>query len=340
MRYFLPVPYLVVEADREGRWSADIRVVADSSRQFRVQPFVILAKQEAEMRPDNQKFRPDDRRGLALATNGLNPRYEELHPPGRSNFVGEGVKQWSPSPSASRRHRGGLVLSAELGKESYLVGEPLVVALEVRCNWGEAEVRPELDPGFGALRVWYETPRGERRLSRPFMRFCQGEGGLVKISGRNVLRHHPRVFVGARGLTFREPGLYRLWAEFGPSAGGVARGTRSGTVEFEIRRPVKAAELEICGILADSRVARFLAQKGGPLSRGRRQRLRDVTCRHFRHEALGGVRYAMASELYRNGRAAEADTPESLEWSFPMIPIRFLPSPYPPRDHPERVGTY
>lgn len=54
LRYFLSVPYLIIEERPNNQWSARVELVVDRSREFTLQPYAFLAKSTATV-----QFNPD-----------------------------------------------------------------------------------------------------------------------------------------------------------------------------------------------------------------------------------------------------------------------------------------
>lgn len=246
-----------------------------------------------------------DRDATALERAGAGiPPDDKTHLPGLSNFDPSQSTLLRAPPFARRRASRGrdaapgpLKLSVVLAKDRYLLGE--IVTLEVRLSAkrGKSRVPCQIDPGYDAFQIWYETPLGERRLYRPFVRMCPSRSGKSLVTARDPLVNNPRVSVGNRGIVFRWPGHYRIWAELGLPAS--ARPLVSNAVEFDVYGPRRDSERELCAALTRPDTARFLAQKGGVLGSAPRRRLGEAVNNHPRHEATKHMRYALAHQLLR-----------------------------------------
>ena len=78
-------------------------------------------------------------------------------------------------------------------------------------------------------------------------------------------------------------------------------------VTFEVRRPENEHERAMSAALTDPRIARFVANKGGPLDATRIQTLQDLSRDSRRTDsAVSHVRYALAWALHKAGRDEEA----------------------------------
>jgi hypothetical protein len=256
------------------------------------------------LRDTNRRFLPEDRDRLRRASNGLNPHYAYRYLPGGEPFLGvrPQSKRGAGCVGGPLRKSGRLTLEAYVGKSAYLLGEPVVLDLELRARDGVIPVRPELDPGYPTLSISYETPQGERRRYRPFGQFCTRPGARVGVSQRVALKNNPRIFMGSDGFTFPTAGEYRVWAEFETRQAGRRRLVRSNIVAFEIVLPRRRDDVAVAEVLRDPQVARYLAQSGGPLTRGRRRALHGVVRAHFRHEAVAPTRHLFARAAAREGQ--------------------------------------
>ena len=231
--------------------------------------------------------------------------------PGGANFLGtlgaarrisSKVVQNKKQPSARA-----LTLTAHISKGSFLIGEPIVLDLSLEAGKGhKGSVLNRLDPGYDNLKIWIEHPDGERRLYRPPLRYCRQIASETWVALKDPLHHNPRISVGNRGLTFRHPGCYRLWADFTTSLKGGGSVVRSHVVEFEVRPPRQRGEEEISRTFADPGIALFIAQKGGVLSRGKQKALSDVVQKHSKHPSVKFARYALASHFEGKRRFQQA----------------------------------
>jgi len=256
------------------------------------------------LRETNRRFLPEDQDRLRRAANGLNPEYAYRYLPGGEPFLGVRPQSTRGARGIRSRLREStrLTLKACVGKNAYLVGEPVVLDLELRARDGVVLVRPELDPAYAALSIWYETPQGERRRYMPFNQFCTRPGPRLGVSQRLALKNNPRIFIGSDGFTFPTAGEYRVWAEFETRQGERPRLVRSNTVAFEIVLPRRRDDVAVAEVLRDPQVARYLAQNGGPLTLRRRRALNRVVRAHFHHDAVAPTRHLLARAAAREGR--------------------------------------
>ena len=219
--------------------------------------------------------------------------------PGCANYWGEGVVD----PPTLRR-AAHLALRASVTRRKRLVGEPILLDLRLSAKRGRHRVYDRLDPGHAELRIWIETPRGERLLHAPRSRFCATEGRFT-VAPRRGLRNNPRITLGSREGCLSEPGRYHLWAEYRPTP---SSWVESNVVPVEVCLPSTGEENEISGLMTSAAVNRYLVDKGGPLPDDERRLLHDLL-RRSTHPTLSYARYAAAWDALRTGRFEQA-----MEW--------------------------
>lgn len=267
-----------------------------------------------------------DSTAMALAGAGKSPEAHD-HLPGLSNF-GAANAQLVRLPRRKSRVKGQLregtprpklVLEVKIAKGRYLLGEILTLEMHLKTVGSDVKVPCQLDPAYDRLRVWYETPLGERLLYRPFLRMCPSSRNSGTVASDKPLINNPRVSVGNQGVVFRRPGRYRIWAEF--FLPGVEKPFISNVEEFNVYAPRNDQERELCSTLIRPDAARFLALKGGPLSRTSRDKLSELARKHPAHDATKHVRYALASQLlFRANRREQAhDLLKGLRFRLPSL---------------------
>ena len=234
---------------------------------------------------------------------------EQLRSAGRGewNFAPGGMNFGAGTGGATlwrnvRRSRG-VRLEARVAKRRYLPGESVVLDLKMRTV--RSMNADAFDPGYETLRIWIENEIGERRLYRPPMFFCLTGRGEQKGA---TVRSNPRISLGNRGVTFRTPGSYRVWAEFLIETPPHARAVRSNIVEFRVAAPVTRQDEAIVKLLTRSRVAAFIARKGGFLPEEDRSELEAAVSSAGDHPALQHARYALGIDGFCRGMAMEALT--------------------------------
>jgi len=227
--------------------------------------------------------------------------------PGGANFgVGVGgAALWKRRRSISPRRE--VKLTAHVGKAWYLPAESIVLDLKLSARRGVSLLeRNEFDPGYEALRIWMENESGERRLYRSPLLYCLSRRSPVHLKRGSPFRHNPRISVGSRGLNFRSPGHYKVWAEFLLSSSRDIRSVRSNDVEFEVKAPRSHEDEILSGLLSRPRIAAFVAYKGGILSQQEQSDLEAAVRRAGRHPAMQHVRYALGVDRATRGARQDA----------------------------------
>lgn len=256
------------------------------------------------------RFSPQDRDRLTSAARGDNLKLTKMYMPGGANFMDyrSGAPTQPTEQSGNRAAAAALRLEGTLAKDRYLLGEPVVLDLRLATARKTAvPVAPALDPAYhNTLRIWYETPQGERRLYRPHLHYCRSADTCVDVTDGAPLENNPRVNVGSRGLTFLWPGTYTIWADFALTGGSEPVLVSSDRTGFEVVLPRNDDECEISRTLCDPSIALYVAQKGGPLSRRKKSSLARVAGRHPKRDSVKHLRYVLAVEAMRRHRYADA----------------------------------
>lgn len=234
--------------------------------------------------PAMDRFTGDDGVRLRLAAES-----HWNYAPGCRNYWGEGVFD----PPRLRRARD-FRLRATVPRRSRILGEPIALDLRLKVASGRRRAWDRLDPGYPELRIWIETPKGERVLHRPPAYFCAKHMRTTLRQGRS-LRNNPRLTLGGSDPRLAEPGSYRVWAEFRPT---LSSWLESNVVDVRVRLPQTQEEAEISALLVSPGVNRFLVDKGGPLADGTRRELERLL-RASQHPALAYARYAAAWDAHR-----------------------------------------
>ena len=262
-------------------------------------------------------FNQKDKERLKNAGLGLTPN--DL--PGGSNFEDDATLLARRTKSGQHPRSPRLRLNVSLEKREYILGETIVLDVElVPVEKTTVSLPNHLDPGFRALRIWIETPEGERFLHRPFLRFCPAHGLETKFSQSSPLRNNPRITMGSKGLNFRVSGEYQVWAEFRlpNSSGSPPLLSRKETIR--VRRATSAAEAQLAQLLMAPDIAFFLTHGGGPIRDERRKQLQHVIRNHRGHPATSHIRYTLAKHMMRSGqKRAATRLLEGLKFAQPSL---------------------
>jgi hypothetical protein len=249
-------------------------------------------------------FTGHDCYALGCAGRGEAP-YAKRHLPGGDPF--------NPNGPASRAGADGhtdadWAFTASLPAAEYVLGQPVVLELKLRYKGARrVSIPATLDPGFPDMRIWYETPEGERRLYRPCLSYCHGRQYHKTMNRSDTLANNPRIHIGAPGLTFIQPGAYRVTVTYQLRIGRRRCTLQAYAGEIRIRRP-KREELIASALACRPRVAFFLAHKGGILSSFEQRTLKALLQSNPGSVIARHARYALASRTASSSswRKAEA----------------------------------
>lgn len=267
-----------------------------------------------------RSFREPDRAQLKAAGAGQWPEQHEYLPGGapfQVSAASDHSASFRRSPATRSAH---LVVAA--GQGTFLPGEPVVLDVSVTVPPGVVPVAGGLEPGYDGVRVWYRTPLGEIRVFSPIRRYCpiSKHGTWRRRAGR--LKNNMRIHLNRRGFTLIEEGTYQVWVELDVRRKRGQRSTiASRAVAFTVARPHNELERAVGAALADPQIARFVANKGGPLEWTRRQLLEDLSrTPATKARGLNHIRYALARASHRAGRNQEARNHlATLRFSLPSL---------------------
>jgi hypothetical protein len=256
----------------------------------------------------NQRgFLPHNSDDLTMAAEGYEP-YGWNFLPGGAEYLHYSdaplLAERAPDPDghATSSHR----IVVKLAKENYLPGEPIVLDMELTAARGERTVPATFDPGYESTIIWYETPTGERLRYRPIVNYCSFKRQRVPLASGNLLKHNPRISLGSNGLNFVKPGGYRVWVSFRPHRGHKQKVCVSNIEEFEVIPGRNDADAKMSGILLDSSIAFFIANKGGALTSRKKRAIKQIAEAHPNHDAVRHVRYALGAAALKARRVDEA----------------------------------
>jgi len=163
-----------------------------------------------------------------------------------------------------------LELHFESPKRSFLVGEPVVLTVGLHNNGTQpAKVVPLLAPEYRFLTVEVKAPGGDR--FEPFETgvLADGRGARAReLAPGEALHEEVKLFFGADGWTFREPGTWAVRADF--PAGGASAGfdeengrIQSEPFEIQIVAPVTASEKRAKELIWGHQQGIYLVLGGG-----------------------------------------------------------------------------
>lgn len=148
-----------------------------------------------------------------------------------------------------------------IAKSEFALGEPVTVKVVLRNTGGEpVEVSPALSPEEGLLNVEITGP-GERpaRAFVPLSLQESSEEEPIRLTGE--ISRDVKLFFGAEGWTFREPGRYRLLARYRTGEDEAAPQV-SAELELEVTQPDPHVAAAVQDLIDDPDVGRFLLFEG------------------------------------------------------------------------------
>jgi hypothetical protein len=164
-----------------------------------------------------------------------------------------------------------LKLHLETEKRSYLVGEPVVLTVGLH-NEGAQPIRvvPLLGPEYRFLAIEVRGPGADRfEVFHPGV-LADGRGAKARVlAPGEALHEEAKVFFGAEGWTFGEPGTWVLRADFpagGPDDAGFDEGNgriQSPPLEIEIVAARNATERRAKELIWGNQQGAYLLLGGG-----------------------------------------------------------------------------
>lgn len=128
-------------------------------------------------------------------------------------FGGETQPARSPPAPRALRSNPQLRLTLETNRSTYLLGEPLVLDVSL-TNVGDETVHVVrwLDPTYKFLVFQVTRPSGEEERFGPVVSACGRLDPFVKLPPGESVYGHAKVFYGAPGWFFNQPGVYTIQA--------------------------------------------------------------------------------------------------------------------------------
>jgi hypothetical protein len=136
-----------------------------------------------------------------------------------------------------------------------MLGEPVtLIASLVNCS---SEVQPvpyPLRPEFGFLQLWLQPPSGPELLHKP-VPSRDGRRPVPSLAPGERLSEFALVYFGIDGWTIRQPGTYRVRAEYAAEKGKL----QAKPVEFAVLPPETAADRQAAELMLSREAGLFLA---------------------------------------------------------------------------------
>jgi hypothetical protein len=150
---------------------------------------------------------------------------------------------------------GRLRLSLRLGKDTYELGEPILIELLL----GNISDRPvlvhlNLDPSDGMVEFSITDPDGVQRPHVPIIRTRVYLEQHVLEPGGTLPYASVNLTVGALGFPFKKPGAYRIEVRYTNLDGGIT----AAAIQLYVRPPADPDVVRVVNALFDARVGRVL----------------------------------------------------------------------------------
>jgi hypothetical protein len=165
-------------------------------------------------------------------------------------------------PSETEKPR--VTFEIKMGKKEYLPGQPAIAYLKL-TNQGSHTVPiiKQLDPRYDVVK-FYITKDGEDKeyLFTPYsyIEFIPDEKQLN--SGESI-NARAKIFYGANGYTFPEPGTYKVRASYHGITHGFGEIINSNTIDVVISSPKNIEEEEQVKLIKGDQQALFFLFEGG-----------------------------------------------------------------------------
>ncbi|MCK2219868.1 hypothetical protein MF672_039635 [Actinomadura sp. ATCC 31491] len=236
-----------------------------------------------------QNYRPDGERGYWAAFPFQFTDAELVHlRHGRyrdvamgANAFGTGATEIAPFEQPVE-DRSGLRLELR-AKESFELGEPVVVELRLSAPGGPAVTHGHLHPDTEFTQVSITQPGGRTVLYRPMMRHCVDTSPGIRLDGGNPAMYRSAyIGHGRDGHYFQQPGEYRVRAQY-----VAADGSRivSPACLVRVRLPVTRDDHQVAELMLGEEQGKLFSLLGSdsPALRAGNQALDEVIDRYGEH---------------------------------------------------------
>lgn len=137
----------------------------------------------------------------------------------------------------------GLKLELMPVKRSYVLGEPVVIEIKLRCmDMNGKVVNTNLHPKHDHVRIGILKPNGKVCMYEPLAHNCSVPEETTLTVENNTAYASSYIGYGKEGFYFDQPGFYRLKAAYLNKDGGIIQ---SEEVSFRVKSPISAAEDQI-----------------------------------------------------------------------------------------------
>jgi hypothetical protein len=137
----------------------------------------------------------------------------------------------------------GLQLEIEPVKKSFIMGEPVVVEVKLRCmDMNGRVVNANIHPRYDQVRVGIMKPNGKIVAYEPVAHNCVLPKEVQLTKEDNTAYASAYIGYGKEGFYFDQPGFYRIKAAYRTFEGSIIQ---SEEISIRVKSPVTATEDEI-----------------------------------------------------------------------------------------------
>jgi hypothetical protein len=200
----------------------------------------------------------------------------------------------------------------QMGKQEYLPGQPSISYLKL-ANTGSKpiSVLDALDPAYSIVKFYVKKDGKETRyIPYVYIDFTPRE---VQLDPGESIAGRAKIFYGANGYSFPEPGRYQVRAVYDSTSYGTPIEISSNTIDVVIRSPKdKDEEEQVQLIKGEEQALFFLFEGGDHLKEGidnltkLSQKYPKSTLGTYANAALG-VHWSKGFKDFENSRVRQPD---------------------------------
>lgn len=200
---------------------------------------------------------------------------------GGSNFTSGSALGREVLPDTVRDDSG-LRLTISTHQESFALGEPVVLEIELgTTTTGSRKVHSWLHPNFGMVKVVIQKPNGEVVTYEPLIDHLVGARDAV-INGTLPVKDSAYIGFGKGGFYFGQPGQYLIRAVYAASDGSEIL---SDMIRVRVRYPVTAADASLADLFMgqDQGTLLYLLGSDSEFLRNGNAAFDEILDRHGKH---------------------------------------------------------
>ncbi len=201
----------------------------------------------------------------------------------------------------------------QMGKEEYLPGQPSISYLKLtNISAKNLPVIDKLSPEYNTVKFFIQKGEEEEVRFMPFV-FYEFISEKITLKPNESIYGRAKIFYGANGYTFPEPGTYKVRAEYHGLKDTLGTIIKSDTIEVKVREPRNREEEEQVQLIKGKEQALFLLFEGGDhLTEGINQLTR--LAQQYPQSILGsyasvalGLHWSKEFKDFKNNRVRQAN---------------------------------